>query len=379
MTVENQPTATAVTPAAPVASVPPAPRRRFKDSGPGSAERKARKQAVDSICVTDDVYHSSMAMMEELLNRCEDGVEPVAIVFPAPPGTGKTHILKHCAANPRLAPFSDAAGIIRPLVRISAPAPCTLKTLGISLYTAMTGKTLSTKLQKHDIWTRVRTNLFHMGVSVVMVDELQHVFDNATLPERHDIISTLKALLIGEETAETIELLGKLPETVRPYSVGLVLSGMPELRQVIALDLQLLRRCRFKALNPLKLTGKDEGKFKKFLEIYATKLGFPDKPDLAGPDMLLRLHKASSGYRGRAAFLIKEAAFMAIDRGARTLDRKAHFAELFERIYETGDEKNPFLVADVKKIGKVKELERYDHSLLRGRKKGDGEDGDIED
>lgn len=312
-----------------------------------------------------------MALLDELLNRCEDGVEPFAIVLPAPPGAGKTHILKQFCAEPRLAAFEDEYGAVTPFLRISAPAPCTLKTLGIVLYLALTGLTLSSKLQRHDIWTRVRTMLLNKRVSVVMIDELHHVLDNASMGERRDVISTLKALLIGEETDETGELLGQLPPTVKPLPIGLVLSGMPYLKDVIALDLQLQRRCRFNTLKPLGLTGADEAKFKKFLEVYAGRLGFAKNSDIASNDMVLRMHKATRGYRGRAAALLKEAAYVAIDNGHPTVDRVAHLGRVFELIYETGAERNPFLVADVKKLGPIPELDRVAPTLLRGKKKPD--------
>jgi hypothetical protein len=345
----------------------PAPRRhRFVTTDGSSAERRARKQVVKAIHIKDEVFRRAERRFDLVLKSLEDDVESKALVVRAPSGAGKTHLLGHLATDPRLVSFQDEFGDVRPLVRVSAPSPCTLKTLGIVIHRALTGIELSARLPAHDIWVRVRTNMYNMRVSVVMIDELHHVFANKNKHEQEDVISTLKALLLAEDDEDTI---GKLPATVVAHPLGLVLSGMPTLTDVIRLDLQLQRRCIVHEFKPLILDKVGEPKFKGFLQRYAKGLGFPNVPDFTSADMLLRLHKASGGYRGRAAFFIKEAAYRAIDYGHSTVDRALHLAEVFEDIFETGDERNPFLVADVNKLGPVKELDDAMLTRLRGKRK----------
>jgi hypothetical protein len=347
----------------------PAHRVRFAINTDPTGDRARRKQAIRSIHIKDEAWMGAETAFKMLLNRLEDGAESFALVIHAPSGAGKTHIIEHLAADERVQPFTDEYGEVRPLLRVSTPSPCTLKSLGIAIYRALTGKSLPEKLPKHDIWVRVRTTLFNMGVSILMLDELHHLFDNASTEAKNEVISTLKSLLIGVEADEDAATLGKLPPTVGVTPIGLVLSGMPYLKSLIALDLQLQRRCKFHPLERLSLIGNEADRFKGFVERFEKRLGLTTSPELISPDMLLRLHKATNGYRGRAAFLIKEAAYLAIDQGQQNIDRAKHFARVFERIYKVGDVLNPFLVADPTKIKPIPESERPDKSLLRGSKK----------
>ena len=326
--------------------------------------------AIRDIHIKDEVFRDADETFQRLINSCEDGREPFALVIASPSGAGKTHILNHLATDKRLVAFRDEFGVARPLIRMSAPSPCTMKTLGIQLLRMLTGQTINTKYNAHEIWTRVRTNLYNQNTSIIMIDEMNHVFETVDEKTRQIVISTLKALLVGEVEMDDglIDEIGALPPSVVPHPIGLVLSGMPSVRDVIDIDLQLKRRCRFKTLRPLTLSKAGEAKFGAFVAKVGSKLGFEPAPDLGRHDMMLRLHKASGGYRGRAAFLIKEAAFLAIDSGARTVTQEDHFARVFEEIYEVGDLRNPFLVPVITKLAPIPEIEREPKSRLRGKK-----------
>ena len=78
----------------------------------------------------------------------------------------------------------------------------------------------------------------------------------------------------------------------------------------------------------------------------------------SGPilDSFSTFDAASGGYRGRAAALIKQAAYLAIDLGKPTIDRK-HFASVFEETYQVGDVRNPFLIPDINNLGPLKEID----------------------
>ena len=161
--------------------------------------------------------------------------------------------------------------------------------------------------------------------------------------------------------------IGVLPPTVTPYPIGLVLSGMPILASAISLDLQLARRTRNVEFRADQLSDRGgEKRFQKFLQRYADEIGFAVRPNFADDkNMMLRLHRASGGYRGRAAFLIKAASFLAIDEGSETLELN-DFARVFALIYKVAAERNPFIVADPKRLGPLPEIERDVQTRLRG-------------
>jgi hypothetical protein len=349
----------------------PPQRARFAVASPGAQERGARSAAVKAIHVADGLFKRAEQVFNRLVAACEENGEPFAMVIPAPSGVGKTSILEHLARDRRLASFTDEHGLTVPLVCISAPSPCTLKTLGIELHAQLTGSTLSSRMNSQEIWTRLRTNLYNLNVSILMIDEMHHLFEtNDSGGVRQVVASTLKSLLIGRwnDPDGVAEAIGALPPSVKPRPIGLVLSGMPSVRDAIALDHQLERRSRVVAIHPMTRSAKDMEMFKIFVQLVQKRLDFTPLPDLTNDDMLLRLHAASGGYLGRAAFLIKQAAYLAIDMSYPTLDRVKHFARVFEEIYQVGDLRNPFLIPDIGKLDLKKVLDPSPRqTLLRGK------------
>jgi hypothetical protein len=244
-----------------------------------------------------------------------------------------------------------------------------MATLGVELHYRLTGNKLPVR-RASEIWLHVRTQLYNLGVSIIMLDEFHHLVETANIAQRQLVASALKALLIGENPGPTDPMaasIGVLPPTVKPYPIGLVLSGMPVLASAISLDLQLARRTRNVDFQPDRLSDRrGEKRFQKFLKRYADEIGFPIRPKFADDeDMMLRLHRASGGYRGRAAFLIKSAAFLAIDEGSETLELD-DFARVFDLIYQVGPKRNPFVVPDLRRLGPLPEIERDVETRLRG-------------
>ncbi|MBY0256993.1 ATP-binding protein [Methylobacterium sp.] len=314
-------------------------------------ERRAWKKSVDSIHINTNVIINGVARFNQMLDNVAAEIEGDCLIIPAPSGAGKSHLLARLQKNSLLAPFSDETGPVRPLVFIKAPSPCTLKTLGLSLYKSMTGDDLSANLREHDIWSRVVSQMHAQLVSVLIIDEFHHTLRGRTSDERRTLVETLKNLVIPNPEDPLLS-----PGAVtRP--ICLVLSGMPWLRQVLKEDFQLVRRRAVVSIKPLDHTGPGVKKAEKFLSLVEPKLGFPDPSGLSDPDMVQRMLKASSGYTGRMMHLIKKAAFRAIDQGAPCIDQTKHLAFVFEEIFEVGARRNPFLVPNISICPKIKEAE----------------------
>ena len=318
---------------------------------PQDLERRAWKRRVDTIHVNTDVVIKTVARFDEMLKDLGDDVEGQCLVIPAASGAGKSHLLARLQLRPALVPFRDEFGPVRPLVYIKAPSPCTLKTLGLALYLAMTEKELSANLKEHDIWTRVRHQMHAQLVSIIMIDEFHHAFRGRTGDERRTLVETLKNLVIPDPE----DPLRPPGAELRP--VSLVLSGMPWLKRVLKEDFQLLRRCVFKPIKPLGHSEACVKKATKFLSLAEARLGFPAPCGLSEHDMVQRMLKASNGYTGRMMHLVKKAAFRAIQSGKPSIGQVDHLGFVFEEIFELGPRRNPFLVIDISTLPKMKEIE----------------------
>ncbi|ACS40451.1 ATP-binding protein [Methylorubrum extorquens] len=344
----------------------PARRERFATRlSPQDLERRAWKRRVNTIHVNTDVVVKAVARFDQMLADLADDVEGQCLVVPAPSGAGKSHLLARLQMRPSLVPFRDEVGPVRPLVFIKAPSPCTLKTLGLALYVALTDLELSATLKEHDIWRRVRHQMHAQLVSVVMVDEFHHALRGRTGDERRALVETLKNLVIPDPN----DPLRPPGAEMRPIS--LVLSGMPWLRRVLKEDFQLLRRCIFMPIRPLGHSAACVKKATKFLELIEPRLGFPAPSGLSEHDMVQRMLKASAGYTGRMMHLVKKAAFRAIRSGAPSISQLDHLAFVFDEIFELGPHRNPFRVPDISTCPKLKEIEFDKLTRLMGTAQAD--------
>jgi hypothetical protein len=343
-----------------------------------AVRRKLHKEKVRAIHVKDEFFRAARDDFDYLLKAIEDDHEEMqAIVLRGPTGAGKSHILKHLMKDVRLKPRKDEFGEIRLIQYVRAPSPCNLATLGGAIYTALTGDQLNSRTATPDVWVRARAALYNRGVVVLVIDEMHHAFLNNARKETKKLVETLKGLLLGQIDPSLDSDVGVLPPSVAQYPIGLVLAGMPWLKKVIETDLQFNDRCFFQTITPFGSSLLDEKAMQSFLDHYANTLGFTVKPQFSDADMRLRFRKATNSYRGRMARLIKKAAFLAINRGLTKPDWRMLLAEVFEKSYEVGDARNPFLVADPKNLGRIKEIEQDRSTLLEGRKKPeDQDDGD---
>ena len=253
-------------------------RRPFAVASNGAERRAAMKARIEAIHLPDDVFRSTADMFCDLVNDIEDCKPTHAIVLRAQTGVGKSHVFDRLD-DPRLAPFADAYGPCIPCVRMSAPTPCNLATLGLELHYRLTGDRLSSRARSAEVWFRLRTQLYNLGVRLIMLDEFHHLVETANLAQRQVVVSTLKSLLIGENPGPAAALgrqIGVLPDTVVRHPIGLVLAGMPILSEAIDLDHQLARRCWTVDFRRDDLAEAGGGKcFTRFLEHYERGIGSP--------------------------------------------------------------------------------------------------------
>lgn len=336
-------------------------------------ERAARRLEVAEIKVNTDVISSSKQRFDELLqslrtDEIADGaeaeeLEAPCVCIPGGSGVGKSHLLRRLRENPLLVPFRDSQGPVRPLVAIKAPSPCTSLSLARKLYAALTGDDLPEKITDGEAWRRVRAQLDGQLVSVIMIDEFHHAFIQRTTDQCRALVQTLKNFLVPNPNDPL------LPPGAEPRPIMLVLAGMPWLDEVIVKDLQLKRRRTLFEIKPLEQDQSGIMRMRKFLNLVETKLPFPEASRLTDGDMVRRFFRASNGWLGRAMALVKDAAFLAIERDARRIDVQQHLAVVYTERFGFGGSRNPFLIADIDAFKPLKDAEFERLTLLRGKAK----------
>lgn len=333
----------------------------------GSADKARFYREIEKRHVKDAVFEDIEQEFLRQVNAVALGTkESRAIVIVAHSGAGKTHTIEHIIKTDRFADRADEFGTIRPLVSVSAPSPCTLKTLGIEIIKKMTGEEMRVSTKEHEIWRRVRNEARNLAVEVIVIDELHHLFENRNWKEIETVLSTLKRLLIGE-TSDRTAIGGYLPIT-------LLLAGLPHLADIIAGDTQLLRRSTVRPIDPLEAGEDGIKQLTDFVRsIDAALSHVMGKPqNLATPDMILRLRSAGNFYCGRVAYLLKLAAKRAVDDGTFLIDRVKHLSKVYRDIHratEKGNDcVNPFLIADPTKLPPHKAEVRSVQTLVRGKR-----------
>ncbi|WGD52443.1 ATP-binding protein [Bradyrhizobium sp. CB1650] len=327
---------------------------------PQRLARRAKLKAFRSIDVSTAKGVAAKQYLEGMLDRVDAGVEGNCLVLHGRTGAGKTHIIKRLVAHPDLQQQETEEGKYRPLLKIVAPAPCTLKTLGLRILHRL-GYRPKKVLRENEVWDRVEANLRAQGVAILVIDEMHNVLAGRNSAERHKIAMTLKSLMVSEENP-----------------VQLILAGLDSLKKFVTGYSELHRRTHFVEL--VALDGvKDAKKIVKFLKGLEEKLGV-DTCGFTEHDMPHRFWFASRGLVGRMAYFAQEAATIAVSLDDDVV-REEHLAEAYSRPYGVDDDRNPFTVRNprlLKMPKKEEDIRDDDETFLRGTKKRKTDDDEEE-
>jgi len=181
------------------------------------------------------------------------------------------------------------------------------------------------------IWDMVRDHLQARQTLFLHLDEAQDLSLHQTPREMQSVINTLKSLMQN-----------------RSWPVGMVLSGMPALKDMLNHDPQLARRfypIEFPRLNAFN----DIEQVFSTISFYADRAElFPDD-DLLAPDFAARLIHAAAGEFGLTVELIIAAVERALNRRVPTLAPN-DFREAFALRAGCVDGLNPFVAEDFERI-----------------------------
>ena len=255
--------------------------------------------------------------------------EADSLVLTAATGSGKTtamrKLIKHANNQLSASDFPDGK-----IISVTVPSPATLKSVGISILAAL-GPELKADRQIWYIWDLVRFHLLENNVLFLHLDEAQDLKKKGRQNELSEIVNTLKSI---SQDAE--------------WPVGFLLSGTEDLKEIVNMDKQLVRRMKAIRFDPM--TARDSAlDMLTLIESYATRAELEFEEHTNSIDLGQRVLHASAYQFGLviklAIFAIEEALYA----GGATLEPH-HFAMAFETWKGCTDAFNPFLVNDYLQI-----------------------------
>ena len=272
-------------------------------------------------------------------------------------GSGKTTAARRLwASHPDLQ--AQEAGVEKAeIVSLSLPSPASVKFVGYACLNVL-GYPLQRDRTSAIIWDMVHTNLRLRQTLVLHFDEAQDFSVNQNAREMQAMINTLKALMQNPN-----------------WPISIILSGMPQLRDLINMDPQLARRftpVQFAKLDPVL----DGGPVMKMVAGYAEAADIEVGPDLHERSFVRRLIHAASGEFGLTVELLLSAIEISL-RAKQPQLNLPHFAQAFARRSGCVPDFNPFTREDYTAIntrllllGRVPDEEaEMPQPKKRGRKK----------
>lgn len=332
---------------------------RLRTTDPSRLARKAKLTAIRAIDVGTGKSKAAKQYLDGLLDRVEAGIEGNCLVIYGRTGAGKTHIVNQLLKHRDLQAKETPEGLYRPLLKVVAPAPCTLRTLGLRILHRL-GYLPRKTLRENEVWDRVEANLAAQGVAILVIDEMHNVLTGRNMAEREKIAMTLKSLMVSETNP-----------------MQLVLSGLSKLKDFIDTYGEVRRRSHFlelTALRPLK----DDKKLLLFLSGLEKTIGMKTC-GFTELDMPQRFLLASRGLVGRMAYFAQEAATITVSLN-QTVVSQQHLAEAYKRPYAVNAQNNPFLISNIRNFKAPpktpKGLDEDDKTFLRGTKQKPEDEAD---
>lgn len=255
--------------------------------------------------------------------------EADSLVLTAATGSGKTTAMRRLIshANTKLHASDFPEGKI---VSVTVPSPATLKSVGISILTAL-GMQLQTDRQIWYIWDLVRFHLAENNVLFLHLDEAQDLKKKGRQNELSEIVNTLKS--ISQDTE---------------WPVGFLLTGTEELKEIVNFDKQLVKRMKAISFSPLTARS-DALDMLSLVDSYAKRADLSFDHLVTSEDLGKRILHSSSYQFGLVIKLALFALEEALYEEALSLEPD-HFARAYKDWKGCTDAFNPFLANDYLQI-----------------------------
>lgn len=241
-------------------------------------------------------------------------------------GAGKSDMVENVLmTHPVMQPIQVNGQRRRPWTTVSLQGPATLRVLGAQILGSL-GYQVKPTTQRAEIWRILPEKLQFNKVFLVHIDETQHLLTKGA--DTVEVASAIKGLM-----------------NYRPFPISFILSGMPQLNDLIVHDDQAERR-EFSLALPSVHPNPDGQLIEDIINALCTPAGI-DCVDLLASDMPERIAHAADYQFGRICEVVVHGIHHAVLKEAKTLERD-HFARAYRDHSNTNglDDMNPFTVED---------------------------------
>jgi len=247
-------------------------------------------------------------------------------------GSGKTTAVRELIRKYSAEIQTDPGYEICEYIGLQVPSPATMKFVGAATLRAL-GYPFSGNKQGPAIWDQVKEQLKLRQTIFLGFDEAQDLARFQTDKERQSVVNTLKSLMENSV-----------------WPVGLLLSGMPDLKKIVNQDPQLARR-----VDPIEIgrlhSIRDTGAVLKMVQKYADRARLAVDPSVQSEAFAMRLMHAADYQFG----LLAEIVVLSVSEALFTegVDAKLclqHFANVYRDRNGADRWMNVFLAEDFGRI-----------------------------
>lgn len=254
-------------------------------------------------------------------------------------GSGKTTAIRELVRKYSTTIATDPTEEFCEYIGLQVPSPATMKFVGAATLRAL-GYPYSGNKQGPAIWDQVKVQLKLRCTKFLGFDEAQDLARYQTDKERQSVVNTLKSLMENSV-----------------WPVGLVLSGMPELKTIVNQDAQLARR-----LDPIEIgrlhSTRDVGPVLLMVQKYASRAQIEVDGSVRNEGFARRLMHTADYQFGLLAEIVVLAVSHALltDREVAKLGVR-HFADVYAESSGADDWMNIFIADDFERIDPRKLLD----------------------
>jgi hypothetical protein len=252
--------------------------------------------------------------------------EARGIALIGPSGCGKTTAAERLISTHEDLVLPAPDRLRADVVSFIVPSPATLKDVGMAALAAL-GYPLERDKPSGIIWDRVRHFLRERQTLFLHIDEAQDLYTVRSAGAQQSVINTLKSLMQN-----------------RDWPVGLILSGMPEVKAMLNADPQLARRVYPVEITPVSWSA-DGAMIRSLVATYARKADLEVVSDLLPDESVARVIHAGAAQFGLIVQIVVAAIEEALIERREALELR-HFAAAFWRRSACIDGPNPFVIDD---------------------------------
>ncbi len=273
-------------------------------------------------------------LLEQRRADMEDGLAPKArgIVLVGQSGSGKTTAVEELVRQNRNLLATDPHEEKCEFIGLQVPSPATMKFVGAATLQAL-GYPITVDRPGPVIWDMAKNQLRERGTLFLHFDEAQDLARFQTDKERQSVVNTLKSLMENSQ-----------------WPVGLILTGMPDLKDIVNQDAQLARR-----LYPVEIERlhaiRHVGPVLDLVRNYARRAKISIDVELAQEQFAQRLMHAADYEFGLLTEMVVQAITQAlISDGGEAALCLSHFADVYHLKSLAVDGLNPFIAENFVRI-----------------------------